>query len=110
MPISDHPLLNARRLAELVRQQHFESEERERDGKRKWEDQEDEEENQDRNEATENPQSLIPLHLIRSKWSGSAPSPELPDSSPDRMEQGGVVSPGLPGSPAGALRRGDKGG
>ena len=104
MPISDHPLLNARRLAELVRQQHFESEERERDGKRKWEEQEgeDEDNHDDRNEVTENPQNLIPLHLIRSKWSGSAPSPEHPDCSPDRMEQGAVVSPGLPGSPAGS--------
>ena len=42
------------------------------------------------------------LKGIRSKWSGSAPSPEHPDCSPDRMEQGAVVSPGLPGSPAGS--------
>lgn len=103
MPISDHPLLNARKLAELVRQQHFESEEREREGKRKWDDQEEEdEENQENNEVTDNRQNLIPLHLIRAKWEGAAMSPEHNDCSTDPMENRGDRSPGLPGSPAGS--------
>jgi len=102
MPISDHPLLNARRLAELVRQQHFESEEREREGKRKWDDHDEDEENQENNEVTDNRQNLIPLHLIRAKWEGAAMSPERNDSSPELMQNRGDRSPELPGSPAGS--------
>ena len=40
----DHPLVTARRLADLVRAQHQQSEQRERETKRKWEDRETEEE------------------------------------------------------------------
>ena len=102
MPISDHPLLNARRLAELVRQQHIESEEREREGKRKWEDHEDEEDvnTVESNERSELQQNLIPLHLIRSKWDGAPLTPEQNENSPDIMENREDRSPGIPGSPA----------
>ena len=83
-PISDHPLFNAR-LAELVKQQHRESEERERESKRKWEERED-----GGGEECEGEERMVGEeggHLIRAGWEGSGA---------DRS------SPGLPGSPAGS--------
>ena len=88
MPISEHPLLNARRLADLVRQQHRQSEQRERESKRKWEETEDEEENNPANDENVH----HPVDLIRSRWEagGGAVS-----------QQSDRESPG-PGSPAGS--------
>ena len=101
LPVSDHPLLNARRLAELVRQQHRESELREREGKRKWEDR-DEDKDIEVTGGTDLSGSLIPLQLIRAKWEKVRTSPEpcqsppgsgAPRTSPDSLQ---------PSSPAGS--------
>ena len=91
MPISEHPLLNARRLADLVRQQHRESEQRERESKRKWEETEDEEEHNHQASEDNGHPHHHPVDLIRSRWEAGAGA--VPQS--DR------VSPG-PGSPAGS--------
>ena len=93
MPISEHPLFNAR-LAELVKQQHRESEERERESKRKWEERDDnnEEEGEEENCPPAEPipaeSGATARHLIRAGWEGAG--------------GGDRVSPGLPGSPAGS--------
>ena len=80
-----HPLLQARRLAELVRQQHNASEQREREGKRKWE--------EDREEEQQQP-ALLPLQLLRAK--------QWPDTGEEGRRCGRSPEPAPPRSPAGS--------
>ena len=87
MPVQGSPLVNAQRLAELVRQQHMEREEKE--DKRKWEEETEEETQQQAQEQ--------PLHLVRAKWDAS----QRPSNSP---------SPNAPGSPGAASSSGSESG
>jgi len=101
LPLTDgHPLLNANRLVELVRQQHKESEAREeREGKRSWQDEEEQQE--EVSSSLENqPSSLIPLQLIRAKWKKCRTSPDLnaeARTSPDSHQ-----SPASPAASSGS--------
>ena len=102
MPISEHPLFNAR-LAELVKQQHRESEERERESKRKWEEREEnnevEEVEEDGPKDGEVERSGVAgcdsdrstaRHLIRAGWEGPGelPAPGSPAGSSSGSESG----------------------
>ena len=84
MPSSDHPLLNVRRLADLVRAQHRESEQRERESKRKWEDNEDDEVAETQSDSVQQP-----VDLIRQRWvSRDTESPGAGPGSPAGSSSG----------------------
>ena len=102
MAISEHPLFNAR-LAELVKQQHRESEERERESKRKWEERDDNNEEEEEESREEPPGETggaggTSRHLIRAGWEGQAgpdrSSPGLPPGSPAGSSSGSESGPG----------------
>jgi len=102
LPMADHPLLNASRLAELVRQQHKESEAREeREGKRVWQDEEENQEVTSSLEAAQQPGSLIPLQLIRAKWKKCRTSPDLNTEARTSPDSHGPASPASSGSESG---------
>ena len=95
MPSSDHPLLNVRRLADLVRAQHRESEQRERESKRKWEDNDDNDDEEAAETHSDNVQQQ-PVDLIRQRWEGRSRDTDSPGAGP--------------GSPAGSSSGSESGG
>ena len=83
-----HPLITARRLADLVRQQHQQSDQRERESKRKWEDEDE----------TLHDTAAAGVDASSRDWTVGVVT-----SAERRVE-----SPG-PGSPAGSVSSGDSG-
>ena len=87
----DHPLLTARRLADLVRAQHQQSEQRERESKRKWE---DTEETETLTTESRPPEALRPLRASPGPGVSAAESgPGSPAGSSSGSESGQSAGP-----------------